>query len=427
VTDADPTPADLVPRGRLHLPEWLDRLLSFAVLPDDTMETIRSKRLLSGAVMAGMPVTLLSMFELAFGSGVPGAALIVGATFLTSAGALLAMWWNPKTFPGVMHVIVLVNILVSSSLVILFGGFLASGANSVWGMLVVLGAVAIFEDGRAVFWLVVYVIVNLVAAAIAANAGPVMTLPEVEFNGLFNLMIVAVFIFFILLYYVRQRAMLLRQSDALLRNVLPDSIAERLKRSDDRIAESFESASILFADVAGFTPMSAEMTPEELVALLDQVFSGFDDLVEERGLEKIKTIGDAYMAAAGVPRSRPDHAVAICDLALAMQEQVETREYGGRRIRFRIGINSGPVVAGIIGRRKFSYDLWGDAVNTASRMESLGTPGVIQITESTCRLIQAEFVCEPQGHIEVKGKGSMPVWHLIGRRLDEPTTDDRHR
>ncbi len=158
--------------------------------------------------------------------------------------------------------------------------------------------------------------------------------------------------------------------------------------------------------------MSADMAPSELVDLLDDVFTAFDLLVEERGLEKIKTIGDAYMVAAGVPRPREDHAQILCDLALAVRDLVATREFQGRRVTFRIGINSGPVVAGVIGTTKFSYDLWGDSVNTASRMESSGTAGEIQITDETKRLVEHDFICELKGTVEVKGKGSMTVWTL---------------
>ncbi len=157
------------------------------------------------------------------------------------------------------------------------------------------------------------------------------------------------------------------------------------------------------------------MTPEELVSLLNEVFSQIDTLVDQYGLEKIKTIGDCYMAAAGVPRPRPDHAHALAQLALDIQDYVEHTPVKGRQIHLRIGINSGPVVAGVIGHKKFAYDLWGDAVNTASRMESHGAAGVIQITRSTYELIRDEFICEPQGQVVIKGKGEMAVWRVMGK------------
>jgi PAS domain S-box-containing protein len=205
------------------------------------------------------------------------------------------------------------------------------------------------------------------------------------------------------------------KADDLLLNILPYEIAARLKEdSSQLVAERFEQASILFADVVNFTELSATLAPEELVELLNDVFSNFDDLVEKHGLEKIKTIGDCYMAVAGVPRPILDHAHALTSLALDIQSCVATREFKGRRLSLRIGINSGPVVAGVIGNKKFAYDMWGDAVNVASRMESQGIGGVIQITQATYDIIHSDFICQPQGTINVKGKGEMNIWHVLG-------------
>ena len=211
------------------------------------------------------------------------------------------------------------------------------------------------------------------------------------------------------------------KSEALLNNILPEPISDRLKNDGGTIADHCEEASILFADVVDFTPMSATMTPAELVELLNDVFSDFDVLTEKFGLEKIKTIGDCYMVASGVPQPRADHAQVLTQLALEMQERVNNHQYNGHKLAFRIGINSGPVVAGVIGRKKFAYDLWGDAVNTASRMESNGKEGCVQITEATYELIKEDFVCEAQGTVDVKGKGVMDVWYVTGVR---PERDD---
>ena len=207
-----------------------------------------------------------------------------------------------------------------------------------------------------------------------------------------------------------------RQADQLLLNTLPRSIAEQLKYEPVRvIAKSVPQASVLFADVVNFTSMSADMSGSAVVELLNDVFSSFDALVEQRGLEKIKTIGDCYMVAAGVPEPRGDHAMVLADLALELQRYVHTTHIMGRQLSLRIGINSGPVVAGVIGRKKFLYDLWGDTVNMASRMESHGLSGRIQVTEATYLLIREQFVCEPRGTIPIKGKGDMPVWFVLGR------------
>ncbi|CAN5672033.1 hypothetical protein BH18ACT17_BH18ACT17_14650 [soil metagenome] len=207
-----------------------------------------------------------------------------------------------------------------------------------------------------------------------------------------------------------------RRSDDLLHAILPDEIVPRLKAGSGTIADDIPEASVLFADVVDFTPMSAALSPAELVELLDDVFSCFDAFVEELGLEKIKTVGDAYMAAAGVPRPRADHAHAIAELALRIRDHEAANPVDGSRLRFRIGINSGPVTAGVIGTRTFSYDLWGDTVNTASRMESSGVPGSIQITGATWELVRDAYVCESRGQVQVKGKSTMETYLLVSRR-----------
>jgi guanylate cyclase len=200
-----------------------------------------------------------------------------------------------------------------------------------------------------------------------------------------------------------------------LLNILPKEIAAILKDEQRIIADHYDGASVLFADMVNFTPMSAEMTPVEMVELLNEIFSHFDGLVEKYNLEKIKTVGDCYMVAAGVPRPRPDHAQVLTHLALEMRDFLKSRTFrASRPVDFRIGLNSGPVLAGVIGRKKFIYDLWGDAVNTASRMESHGTGGAIQITRATYDLIKDDFACEPRGTVNVKGKGEMDVWHVTG-------------
>jgi guanylate cyclase len=227
---------------------------------------------------------------------------------------------------------------------------------------------------------------------------------------------VTVFLFAGMAYFVRQRDRSQTESDELLHNILPDEIARRLKADRTMIADDYESASVLFADVVNFTPMSARMSPPELVGLLNTLFSAFDRFVDELGLEKIKTVGDAYMVAAGVPVARPDHAHAVAALALRIRDHTENHKFDGHDLSMRIGINSGPLVAGIVGTHKFAYDLWGDVVNTASRMESTGVPGSIQITQATHEIIRDDFVCEPRGVVSVKGKGDMSTYILVSKR-----------
>lgn len=203
------------------------------------------------------------------------------------------------------------------------------------------------------------------------------------------------------------------KSEKLLLNILPGSIADRLKHKSEAIADGFADATVLFADIVGFTELSSRLSPQELVRRLNAIFSRFDALAEKHGLEKIKTIGDAYMIVGGLPEPNANHAVAIAQMALDMQAELRAiNQAMGEHFDIRIGINSGPVVAGVIGIKKFIYDLWGDSVNVASRMESHGAAGAIHISESTYRLIQHQFHCEPRGTIAVKGKGEMTTYWL---------------
>ena len=204
-----------------------------------------------------------------------------------------------------------------------------------------------------------------------------------------------------------------RENEALLLNILPGEIADRLKGGENNIADSFADVTVLFADLAGFTALSAKMSADDVVDMLNGLFSRFDHVANELGIEKIKTIGDCYMAVCGLPRRCPDHAERMAHMALRMLE--ETQEYGkekGLALQIRIGLNSGPVVAGVIGTSKFIYDLWGDTVNLASRMESTGIPGEIQVTRSVYEGLKGSFQFEGRGMVQVKGKGEIETWLL---------------
>jgi class 3 adenylate cyclase len=206
------------------------------------------------------------------------------------------------------------------------------------------------------------------------------------------------------------------ESERLLLNILPAPVAERLKRGEI-VADLFEASTVMFADMVNFTPLSSHLPPEEIVALLNRAFSTFDQLAEKYGLEKIKTIGDAYMVVSGVPVPRPDHAEALADMALEMQTvMAQLRRDSMDNIRLRIGLNSGPVVAGVIGLKKFIYDLWGDTVNIANRMESHGVADRVQCTEATYELLKDRYDFEDRGVISVKGKGEMQVYILVGKK-----------
>jgi class 3 adenylate cyclase len=209
----------------------------------------------------------------------------------------------------------------------------------------------------------------------------------------------------------------MEQSESLLLNILPPSIAQRLKETPGTIADGFSSVSVLFADIVGFTPLSERYRPEEMVRMLNRIFSEFDSISKKYKVEKIKTIGDAYMLAAGVPEEQNNHCAVVADCALDMLSAAKHfSDPGGTQIRIRIGIHTGPAIAGVIGDHKFSYDLWGDTVNTASRMESHGDADRIQVTGDIYEKLKDEFVFEPRAEIEIKGKGRIKTWWLIGRR-----------
>jgi guanylate cyclase len=288
----------------------------------------------------------------------------------------------------------------------------------------------VFSDVRtAARWYVAYLVVFLGSGTAGELLGGVQpTVPEWFTSAMLalNVAVGGTIVFTLLAVFAGQRRDALAalreeqvRSESLLFNILPRSIADKLKAETQTIADQFNSASILFADVVDFTPLAERLPPAEVVGMLDRLFSHFDALAERNGVEKIKTIGDCYMVAAGVPSSRPDHARALALMALDMQAAMRSvDEVGHLGLELRIGINSGPVVAGVIGRKRFLYDLWGDAVNTASRMESHGTSGRIQITRATKELLEDEFVCEPRGMIAVKGKSEMEAWYLLGRRAN---------
>jgi adenylate cyclase len=207
------------------------------------------------------------------------------------------------------------------------------------------------------------------------------------------------------------------RSEALLANILPTTIAERLKdRSGSVIADKYDDASILFADIAGYTERASDTSPEDLVAFLDTLYTSLDALVTRHGLEKIKTSGDAYIVVSGVPQPRPDHLEALADLALDIAEAVAgLTDSRGRAVPLRIGLASGPVVAGVVGSQRFFYDVWGDAVNIASRMESTAAVGRIQVPQPVYQRLSNRFVFEERGDVDVKGKGVLHTWYLVGR------------
>jgi class 3 adenylate cyclase len=300
------------------------------------------------------------------------------------------------------------------------GGFLSSSGIVLWSFTAPLGALLFSSRGDAIRWFAAFIGV----VGLSAVLDPLLTpaeLPSAIVIAFFALNILGVTgtSYLLLHYFVREReraatviAAERERSERLLLNVLPERIAERLKSGESPIADQASDVGVLFADIVGFTPLSETMRPEELVRVLDEVFSIFDGLVADHGLEKIKTIGDAYMVASGLFGGGRGHAADLADMALEMRTAIASTP----ALEVRIGIDIGPVVAGVVGQQKFVYDLWGDTVNTAGRMESQGIPGAIQVTERAYLRLAPTFAFHERGTIDVKGKGPMRTYLLVASR-----------
>jgi adenylate cyclase len=308
------------------------------------------------------------------------------------------------------------------------GGYVGSGAMVLWSVLGPFGALLFLTNRQAVAFLVVYLGLLIAVAVTYPTVAVENELANWVILVLFtlNIGVASAVVFGLLRYFVRENREIhgllqieQEKSETLLSNVLPREVAEMLKNSDETVAEQYDSVSILFADVVGFTPLAQSLAPNEVVEMLNTMFTRFDELVSGCGAEKIGTIGDSYMVAAGVPRRDADHAAILAELALEMM-RVARMEASRTRpgLTFRMGINTGPVVAGVIGTSRLHYDVWGDAVNLASRLESHGVPGKIQIGRATHEAIHDRFRCVHRGAIDIKGKGEIDTWFLEGRLHD---------
>jgi adenylate cyclase len=310
-------------------------------------------------------------------------------------------------------------LLLPFLLMVALGGFVNGSAVILWALICPLGALLFDEPSHALRWFLAFILLVVLSGFLQPYVRRINHLPSalVIFFFVINLFGVSSIVFLMVSYFVGQKNLFQQKSEALLLNILPKEIAVILKNENRTIADHYDEASVLFADMVGFTPLSAKLPPVEMVELLNEVFSFFDSLLDKYGVEKIRTIGDSYMVASGVPRRRSDHAQALTYMALEMQDYISNHIFrNGQHLSFRIGINSGSMIAGVIGRRKFVFDVWGDAVNVASRMESQGLSGAVQITQMTYELIKDEFICEPRGTVNVKGKGEMEVWLVRATR-----------
>jgi adenylate cyclase len=415
---------------RARLRASFDRVALLGVLPSDGEdERLRKETLTLSAVL----ITVLALVWVgtyaALGLWVSAAipfAYQVASLFGLALFARTRRWSSFRA--SQLGLLLMLPFLLQWSL----GGFVASSAVALWAVTAPFGALMFHGARQAVGWFVAFVaLVSLSAAldsSLPSRAGEIPSGISVAFFAL-NIGGVSLTAFLLLEYFVgaRERAHRLlaaerERSERLLLNILPAPIAERLKKTSGVIAERHEDVSVLFADLSGFTPAVERLPPEQVVGLLDEIFSTFDRLVDEHGLEKIKTIGDGYMVAGGAPTPLRDHAEKAAELAIAMLEAV-ARNPRSTDLALRVGIDTGPVVAGVIGRRKFGYDLWGDTVNTASRMESHAPPGAIQVTERTYRRLSDRYAFERRDRVPVKGKQLMTTYLLLGpkeRRIVEP-------
>jgi guanylate cyclase len=395
------------------------RIDNVATIPGDIAPIRLQKTLLIFLSAAGLFIVPWGAWYL-HGAGMNFPASVALGYSCLSAIALAHLLLTKRA--SVASALQLVGLLLGPVLIQWsMGGFVASGAIVLWSLLAPLCAIVFLGTRMAVWWFGAFALLVLVGAArdIAGGAPLQQVLLYSE-----NVLLVSTLAFISLRFFVAERdtalAALEREqarSESLLLNILPASIAERLKAGSQTIADGYAEATILFADLVGFTRMSTTVSPEQLVAMLNRLFSRFDEISDRFGVEKIKTIGDAYMACAGVPVARPDHAEVIVDMALAMQEalQEHNREFGSN-LQIRIGINTGPVVAGVIGLKKFIYDLWGDTVNLASRMESNCVPGRIQVSAATWEHLRDRYDFEARGDIDVKGIGSVKAYLLNGKK-----------
>jgi adenylate cyclase len=357
-------------------------------------------------------------------------AAVTMTVFLLLSIGLVFAYSRSDEKTRLLRILVVLGLVVVAVVDLFLGGVSLSGGVIFWGIPIVAVCFAFLDDRSTFAMFFAYTFLIMVSINFSSYFSNENTLPAivVRVSSMIQIAGCSIIALVLIRFYISQlreaRAALQAEkakSEALLLNILPEVIAARLHGGEKVIADAFDEVSVLFADIVGFTSMSASMSPRESVLILNEIFSVFDRLAVKHGVEKIRTIGDGYMAVAGAPVLQPDHAQRVVQMALDMQEFLQHRavEMGNDSLKMRIGINSGAAVAGIVGTTKFHYDLWGDAVNTASRMEALGKPDNIQIAEPTYLLVKDKFNCLSRGPIEVKGKGSMNTWFVVDGNWDK--------
>lgn len=351
--------------------------------------------------------------------GRPLAGAIPGG-FAIVVVAIAVTLWRRRRLGYIPFFFLLLILLLPALLQASLGGFVKGSAVVVWSFFAPLGAFVLYGSRSGWRWTAAFAaVVGISAIFDAALTRSATALPIAAQTALFafNFCGVAASVTLVLAYFRIQRDEAMARSERLLLNVLPPEIAERLKRDEYPIADRFEDVTVLFADMAGFTVRSATESPEAMVKMLNEFLSAFDGLAQRHGLRPIRTTGDSYLVVGGLPIPRPDHAEAIADMALDMLQMVDLlNDRHGWSVKFRLGVNTGPTMAAVVGRHRFTYDVWSDAVNTASRMESTGVPGRIQVADETYRRLCTKYLFESRGPIDVKGKGTMTTYFLVGHK-----------
>lgn len=317
------------------------------------------------------------------------------------------------------------------------GNFITASGASLWGLLAPIGALLFFGPKESIAWFIAYLFLTalsgffdyFLADSIATTAPKVAVRTSVFFFAL-NFAAISSIVYLLLRFAVQEKAkaqanleathQLLQEeqerSERLLLNILPGPIAERLKHDKQTIADGFADITVMFVDIVNFTRVAEGLTPQQVFAMLNRIFSSFDELAEQFGVEKIKTIGDAYMVAGGLNNEPGNYSKSIAELAIAMRDLLHKDfTINDMHLNVRIGIGTGPIVAGVLGKKKFIYDLWGDTVNIASRITSEGVPGMIQVDETTYRRLSDTFIFNEPQMIYLKGKGDTTVYRLIGQ------------
>lgn len=398
------------------------KLLDLGARPEDDEELRELKQL--QMAMTWWSVPTLSAVAAAFVALGRSDAVVFPLAYVALTLLALGIYALTKHHGFYRQAHILIVLLMPLGLHWQLGGFAGSGAAVLWSVLAPVAALMFVGPRGSYRWFLALLgVLGLAASREGPLAGGQPLEPQVASAFFcFNVVGVSAFMFLSTRRFVERLAAERARSEELLLNVLPAPIAERLKREEGVIADRFESVTVLFSDLVGFTTLAERLSAEELVQLLNLVFSEFDSLAAKHGLEKIKTIGDAYMLVGGLPTPRPDHARAVAEMALEMVEVVRTfAAERGQSLSMRIGIHCGEVVAGVIGLQKFTYDLWGDTVNVASRMESHGAPERIHLSGTAADLLRGEFELEARGEIEVKGKGPMRTFWLVGPKQSDPS------